>query len=62
MKFHGQFEEDKLILKYLPENPKRQYMDIGAGAPVKLSNTYFFYQMGWNGMLIEPNKKWLKLS
>ena len=31
------------------------YLDIGAFDPVRLSNTYFFYQAGHRGVLVEPN-------
>jgi FkbM family methyltransferase len=33
----------------------KTYIDIGAFHPVKESNTYFLYQKGWYGTLIEPN-------
>lgn len=31
------------------------YIDIGSFHPVKESNTYFLYKMGWAGTLIDPN-------
>ena len=31
------------------------YIDIGAFHPVRESNTYFLYQKGWYGTLVEPN-------
>lgn len=31
------------------------YLDIGAAHPIKYSNTYFFYKLGWNGICVEPN-------
>jgi len=31
------------------------YLDLGANEPVKGSNTYFFYQRGYTGVLVEPN-------
>lgn len=31
------------------------YIDIGAFHPVKESNTYFLYNHGWYGTLVEPN-------
>lgn len=34
---------------------EKTYLDIGAFHPVKDSNTYFLYQKGWYGTLIEPN-------
>lgn len=34
----------------------KTYLDIGAFHPVKESDTYALYLMGWRGTLIEPNK------
>lgn len=34
---------------------KPSYIDIGAHAPVYLSNTYLFYRKGCKGVCIEPN-------
>lgn len=31
------------------------YIDIGSFHPVKESNTYFLYQKGWYGTLVDPN-------
>lgn len=31
------------------------YLDIGAAHPINLSNTYFFYKLGWTGICVEPN-------
>lgn len=31
------------------------YVDLGAHDPVRLSNTYLFYTLGANGLLIEPD-------
>lgn len=33
------------------------YLDIGTNHPVNLNNTYYFYKLGFNGILIEPDKK-----
>lgn len=51
--FYSQCGEDSLILKYLPEN-SGTYIDVGAGQPVRGSNTYHFYKKGWTGHLFEP--------
>src|SRR6202163_2147349 len=32
------------------------YVDVGAGDPVNLSVTKWFYDLGWSGLNIEPNK------
>ena len=42
------------ILGHLKVEQKR-YLDIGAYDPAYLSNTYFFYQQGHRGVLVEPN-------
>lgn len=31
------------------------YIDIGSFHPVKESNTYFLYKLGWAGTLVDPN-------
>lgn len=47
------FGEDRVLVKYLPELDG-SYIDVGAGAPIKGSNTYFFYERGWRGTTIDP--------
>jgi FkbM family methyltransferase len=51
--FYGQFSEDQIIESYLPEITGT-YVDIGAGYPVRGSNTYLFYRKGWRGICVEP--------
>ena len=51
--FYSQFGEDKVLPKYLLED-NGFYLDIGSGDPVRGSNTYFLYQRGWSGILIDP--------
>jgi FkbM family methyltransferase len=34
---------------------KKFYIDIGCYHPINHSNTYLFYKLGWNGILIDPN-------
>ena len=50
---YSQFGEDKVLRTLLPE-PFGEYLDIGAGDPVRNSNTYLFYRLGWRGQLVEP--------
>jgi hypothetical protein len=33
------------------------YLDIGANQPKFINNTYWLYRLGFNGVLVEPNKK-----
>ncbi|MEQ8383457.1 MAG: FkbM family methyltransferase [Coleofasciculus sp. A1-SPW-01] len=53
--FYSQAGEDKLIYKVIGRKPNGFYIDVGAWCPDRLSNTYFFYQLGWAGLCIEPN-------
>ncbi len=52
-KFFGQTAEDA-ILQLLLKEKKGFYVDIGAGNPIKGSNTYVFYKRGWTGIAIDP--------
>ena len=51
---YSQTGEDALLRRWLPERTGT-YVDVGAGLPIKCSNTYFLYRRGWSGLLIEPN-------
>lgn len=51
--FYSQFGEDVILSKYLREKTGF-YLDIGSGDPVRGSNTYFLYKLGWSGILIDP--------
>ena len=54
------FGEDRVLVKYLPELVG-DYIDVGAGAPIKGSNTFFFYKRGWRGTTIDPIVAIIKL-
>lgn len=51
--------QDQVIAKYmkrkLAAGTPGTYVDIGAYRAVLLSNTYFFYVMGWSGVCIDIN-------
>jgi hypothetical protein len=51
--YYGQKNEDLLMAKFLPE-AIGTYFDVGAGQPVVGNNTFFLYQRGWSGILIDP--------
>lgn len=58
MKYYSQYGQDKFIYENFFINKKQGFfIDIGASDPVNGSNTMFFEQLGWTGILIEPNKK-----
>ena len=50
---YGQAAEDFLLQWWLPEK-YGTYIDIGAGEPMRGSNTYAFYKRRWKGILVEP--------
>lgn len=54
---YSQFGEDLILDSYfeLQGITKGFYVEIGAFAPIHLSNTYFFYKKGWRGLCVEPN-------
>lgn len=59
--YPSQHEEEKYFNKYLNKNPDSElgtYVDIGAGEPCDISNTYYYYWRGWNGLLVEPHPKY----
>jgi FkbM family methyltransferase len=61
---YSQMGED-MVIKYLLMHqsgqvisqlkPNGLYVDVGACHPRRFSNTYYFYQLGWNGINIDPN-------
>lgn len=50
---YSQEGEDLLLNRLLNKKRKGVYVDIGAHHPTKISNTYFFYKKGWNGINID---------
>lgn len=54
--FYGQNLEDAILAKFLPEISGR-YVDVGAGWPIRGSNTFYFYKRGWGGITIDPIKQ-----
>lgn len=52
----SQRHEDILIGKLFNDKKNGFYVDVGANDPIKLNNTYRFYNLGWKGINIEPHK------
>lgn len=52
---YSQYGEDDVMFDFMPKKDFGLYIDIGAGKPVELSNTYLLYTMGWRGLLVEPS-------
>ena len=55
--FKSQSGEDKYLYeKFFSRKKNGKYIELGAMAGVEYSNTYFFErELGWGGVLIEPN-------
>ena len=56
--FYAQFYEDYILSIVFSDIEKGFYVDIGANSPNFDSITKHFYLKGWNGINIEPIKKW----
>jgi FkbM family methyltransferase len=54
---HGEEGEDILLRLFLKKQTgvKGFYVDIGAFHPTNMSNTKYFYDIGWNGINIDAN-------
>jgi len=56
-KSYSQGKEDIVLAGLFNYKREGFYVDVGASRPVKLSNTYLFYKLGWKGICLEPNGK-----
>lgn len=54
---YSQFGEDLIIHHYFSQKGvlTPSYLDIGGNEPRYISNTYWFYERGSKGVLVEPN-------
>jgi FkbM family methyltransferase len=53
---YAQNFEDVMLARVFPERVSGFYVDVGAGDPEYLSVTKWFYDLGWSGINIEPNR------
>ena len=53
---YSQCGEDFFITKFFTKQKKGTYLDIGAFNPIKYSNTYLLYKIGWTGINIDLNQ------
>lgn len=60
---YSQAGEDRIIEELISDmDPSKSiYIDVGANHPTRLSNSYRFYRMGWQGIVVEPNRTLLKM-
>ncbi|HEY5952022.1 MAG TPA: FkbM family methyltransferase [Kofleriaceae bacterium] len=53
--FKAQFGEDKLLAQHFADKPAGYFVEIGAYDGVRMSNTFYFEQIGWHGLLVEAD-------
>jgi len=53
--FHAQHGEDRWLDAYFGHKREGFFVEVGAYDGVNLSNTYHFEQLGWTGVLVEPD-------
>lgn len=61
VRFHSQFGEDRYIYHNIDLPANGTFVDVGAGHPIHLSNTYFFEKNGWTGVCIDADPKQYEL-
>jgi FkbM family methyltransferase len=61
---YSQHGEDLFLVEKVFKNRKipGRYIDVGASHPIRISNTYLLYTMGWSGIIVEPISRLLKLQ
>jgi len=53
--FRSQYREDRILARIFAGILKGTCVEVGAHNGVDLSNTYYFEQLGWRCILVEPN-------
>lgn len=53
--FSSQFGEDRFILEQGFAPRRGTFVDVGAGDPVRFSNTYCFERLGWSGLCVDAD-------
>ncbi|WP_309400122.1 FkbM family methyltransferase [Cerasicoccus maritimus] len=51
---YSQWGEDRIIWDYFKRRSDGVFLEVGANAPIRLSQTYLLEKRGWSGVLIEP--------
>jgi FkbM family methyltransferase len=52
--FYSQFGEDQILARLFSDTEMGTCVEVGAHNGVQLSNTYYFEQIGWRCVLVEP--------
>lgn len=58
---YGQEGEDLVLLRLFERQRRGFFVDVGAHHPMRFSNTWLFYQRGWEGINLEPNPQAVQL-
>jgi FkbM family methyltransferase len=61
IKSYSQEGEDMILHRFFGGKSKGFYVDVGAHHPLRFSNTWFFYKMGWHGINIDAKLGSMKL-
>jgi hypothetical protein len=55
--FYSQFGEDRYLAEHQRVPERGVFVDVGAGDPVRFSNSFYFEQLGWTGICIDADPK-----
>jgi FkbM family methyltransferase len=55
--FYSQFGEDRYLVEHNRVPERGVFVDVGAGDPVRFSNSLYFEQRGWTGLCIDADPK-----
>jgi FkbM family methyltransferase len=61
IKSYSQEGEDLILKRELEGREKGFYIDVGAYHPIRFSNTFLFYKLGWEGINIDARPGSMKL-
>lgn len=59
--YYSQEGEDVILARIFEGKKRGFYIDVGAHHPIRFSNTYKFYKMGWRGINIDAMPGSMKL-
>lgn len=57
MKKYAQYNEEEFLINYFKGLSNGILVDIGAADGINNSNSRYLIEIGWSGLLVEPNKK-----
>ena len=53
--------EDYHLSLAFPDQETGTYIDVGAGHPIADNVSFWFYEQGWQGIVVEPQVEWAAL-